>query len=110
MKAILVMLILLLVPQTAPVPPKVAPDVQAKILKLQLQAARIQASYQTCSTTDWQGNFNKVSVEVQGLVNQAFKDAKLDKKDYELNLDSFEFTKKVPVSPSPTAPAEDKKP
>lgn len=86
----------------------VSPELQAKILKLQLQASRIQSQYQTCTTTDFQGQMNQVSASVQSVIDAAYREAQLDKKDWDLNLDTFEFTKKTAAAPEPKK--DEKKP
>jgi type II secretory pathway component PulM len=100
---ITLVLALLVTPQAKPPDAsKVSAELQARLLKLQLQAARIQSNAQACVAADFQGQFTKVNVDEQQVINEAFAQAKLDKKDWELNLDSFEFVKKA-------APAKDDK-
>jgi hypothetical protein len=85
-------------------PAKASPEIQARILKLQLQQTRIQAAFQACQAQDFQGQFNQAGISVQEAINDAFREAKLDKKDWDLNLDSFEFQPKA----APPSPAEKK--
>lgn len=99
--------------QDAPKKPAQHPssDVQNKILKLQLQATRIQAQFQSCQQTDFQGQFDQVTAGMVALADQALVEAKLDKKGWELNLDTFEFQKRaMPTAPEATAPIPEKKP
>ena len=76
---------------------KASSDAQAKILKLQLQASRIQTQYQACQAQDFQTQFNKTSVEIIQASDEALKEAKLDKKEWDLNLETFEFIKRPPA-------------
>lgn len=91
-------------PPASPLTTTVSAELQAKLLKLQLQAARIQSNAQACVAADFQGQFTKVNLEEQDVINLAFAQAKLDKKDYDLNLDTFEFQRKAAPAPAPAAP------
>lgn len=95
-------------PAVTGVAKKAPADIQARILKLQLQATRIQSQFQACQQQDFQGQYNQVSAQMGSIVDEALRDAKLDKKEWEVNLDTFEFQKRVvpPVAPV----AEPKKP
>jgi hypothetical protein len=73
--------------------------IQAKILRLQLQFTRLQSQYQSCQQTNFQGQANQVSLEMNALADQALAEAKLDKKEWELNLDTLDFQKRA----APTA-------
>jgi len=79
---------------------KASSDAQAKILKLQLQASRIQTQYQACQAQDFQTQFNKTSVEIIQASDDALKEAKLDKKEWDLNLETFDFVKRPPPPPA----------
>lgn len=99
------------VPKTGSItiqPQKAPSDIQARILKLQLQATRIQSQFQACQQQDFQGQYNQVSAQMASIVGDALKDAKLEPKEWDLNLETFEFQKRVvpPVAPV----AEPKKP
>jgi hypothetical protein len=110
---ILWFLSLLMFPQAPATPPltvaKASPEIQARILRTQLQAARLQSAFQACQAQDFQGHSNKLSVDMQEAINDAFKAAKLDKKDWELNMETFEFQRKV-AAPAPSAPPPATKP
>lgn len=95
-------------PPAASAAKKAPSDIQARILKLQLQATRIQSQFQACQQQDFQGQYNQVSAQMASIVDEALRDAKLDKKDWDVNLETFEFQKRVvpPVAPA----AESKKP
>lgn len=100
-------------PKSAPAPApavKASADIQAHILKLQLVEARIQAAFNACQGQDFQGQFNRTQVEIQEAINDAFKESKLDKKDWELSLDTFEFVKKQAAAPTTSPATPDKKP
>jgi len=73
-----------------------SPEMQTKILRLQLQSQKIVTEYQACQARNWNADATKLQAEMQQEVDAAFKEAKLDKKDYELNMDTFEFVKKAP--------------
>lgn len=95
----------------APAPKKASPEKQAAILRLQLQATRIQAAFNSCQQTDFQSQYNSVSLQIQQKVDEALKEAGLDIKAWDLNLDTFEFVNRAttPAPPAPKpAPAEKK--
>jgi len=81
--------------QTVPVK-KASSEAQAKILRLQLQSSRIQQQYQACQAADFQTQYNRTSVEIIAASDEALKEAKLDKKEWDLNLETFEFVKRAP--------------
>jgi hypothetical protein len=98
---------ILLMQSPAPKPPetpKASPESQAAILKIQLRAAQFNQEFAACQNRDWPGQASKINVEMQAARAAAFKSAKLDEKEWELNNDTFEFTKK----PVPTKTEEKK--
>lgn len=98
--------------------PKPSPEMQAKILRLELDATRLQNQFQSCKSTDFQGQYNQVGLQMQAVGDAALAEAKLDKKEWELDFDTLEFKKRttpLPPSPAPAAevkvvPPESKKP
>jgi len=78
-------------------PKKASSDAQTKILRLQLQQSRIQQQYQACQAADFQTQYNRTSVEIITASDEALKEAKLDKKEWDLNLETFEFIKRPPA-------------
>jgi len=84
----------------AVLPKKASSDMQAKILRLQLQATRIQSQFQSCQQTNFQAQYDQVSAQMLAAADEALKEAKLDKKEWELNLDTFEFQKRGSALPA----------
>jgi hypothetical protein len=87
--------------------PKTAKEeVKVKILRAQVAQARIQAELSACQARNWQGDYAAFNKQLQDAVDEAFKDSGLDKKDYDLNMDTFEFMKKGSVPVQPATPAK----
>jgi hypothetical protein len=77
-------------------PTEASAEFQSKILKIQLQQSALTAQYNDCQQKaktipdEFQRNFNAMQL----LAMQAIQDAKLDPKEWELDMTTFQFTKK----------------
>lgn len=76
-------------------PKTAAVELQRDILKEQLAEKQIQSEFQACQARQWSADFNTHQLAIQKLTDDAFKQAGLDKKDWDLNLDTFEFAAKA---------------
>lgn len=83
-------------------------ELQTRMLKVQLASQKIITEYQACQARPWQQEASKQNAALQTLIDQAFAEAKLDKKDWDINMDTFEFVKKVSNSPDAPPPAAKK--
>lgn len=84
-------------------------ETQVKILRLLRKQDQINGEYSKCTTEVIQlpQEFMKIEGEKQGLINEAYKAEGLKRDEYDLNIETFEFTKKL-LPPQPPAP--EKKP
>ena len=92
-------------------PPKKPPteasaEFQSKILKLQLRQSAINSQWADCQEKaktlpdEAQRNFNAIQL----LATQAMQDAKLDPKEWDMDLNTFQFTKKPAPKPEASKP------
>lgn len=97
-------------------PPQLSADSRISLLKLQLKQKQLESQFlglqQQVTTmqqqmTKLQGDYTEGGMALQNAIDAAYKDAKLDKKEWNLNLDTLEFTK---VPAPPPKPEEPKKP
>lgn len=101
-------------------PPQLSADSRISLLKLQLKQKQLESQFlglqqQVTSMqqqmTKLQGDYTEGGKALQDAIDAAYKDAKLDKKEWNLNLDTLEFTKMPPAPPPPAPkPEEPKKP
>jgi len=93
-------------PKDTPKVPKVSIELQNVMLRAQKQEIQIRSELTACNQRNWQQDFSAQDMQIRAAAIQAFKEAGLDQKDYDLNMDTFEFVKKAPA---PEPPKEEKK-
>lgn len=83
-------------------------EIRANIRELQLEQKDLVYRFNQCSEVVRTGqvDFNSISLKIQGEVAKAFARAKLSQDEYDLNLETFTFAKKL----SKPAPPPEKKP
>lgn len=87
-----------------PKPKTASVELQRDILREQLAEKQIQADFQSCQSRQWTNEFNAHQAVIQSLSESAFKQAGLDKKDWDFKLDTFEFVKKPEKPEKPEKP------
>jgi hypothetical protein len=93
-------------------PKTVSLALQNKILRAQKAEIQIGADAKACQR-NFLGDFQVQDGVIKIAIAEAYKEAGLDQKDYDVNIDTFEFVKKVKApEPAPAKPArlEEKKP
>lgn len=96
-------------PKEDPKPKTVSLEIQNRILRAQKSESQIQVNFQSCQR-NWQGDFQIQEAQIKLATTQAFKESGFDPKDYELNMETFEFAKKVPTSVLEPPKPQEKKP
>jgi len=88
--------------------PQLSADSRVTILRAQLKQKQIESQYLQLQQqlNGLRAQYDEASKGMQDVVDAAYKDAKLDKQHWILDLDKLEFTK-IPV---PGSKAEEKKP
>lgn len=86
--------------------PAIPEQAKVKILKVQLEQANLRAEYTAAQQRmkEIEAQFPKTQQDLQAAVDEAFKEAKLDKKDWNVDLAKLEFV----AIPKPVTP--EKKP
>lgn len=89
-------------------PPQLSADSRISLLKLQLKQKQLESQFLQMQQelNRIQGQYNDGVKALQDAIEASYKEAKLDKKEWMLNLDTLEFTK----IPAPPKPQEPKKP
>lgn len=99
MKYLLLLLAVVYMIQDKPKPKSDTPlapvEFRMVILKEQLAEARIQSELQACQARKWGDEYNAHQAKLQEAIDAAFKGAGLTTKDYDLNLETFEFVKRA---------------
>lgn len=87
--------------------PQLSADSRVTILKVQLHQKDLESRYLQAQQqmTAIQNEFTQTQATLQAAIDAAYKDAKLEKKDWNLDVNTLEFVK-VPAAPK----AEAKKP
>jgi hypothetical protein len=89
-------------------PTEASTEFQSKILKLQLRQSIINNQVVDCQEKfktlpdEFSRNYNAIQL----LATQAVQDAKLDPKEWELNLDTLQFAKKPAPKPEADKPKQ----
>lgn len=79
----------------------VIPDaVKVKILSAKSAIQGLQIQFQACQSHQWQQEFGGLGQQMQAAVDEAFKEAKVAKTDYDVNTEGLVFVKK-PAAPKP---------
>ena len=93
-------------------PKKVSLDSQVKILQVLRREDQMSNQFTQCRSIieSAPNNFSKAEAEKQEYIEGALKEAGLDKSDWEINLENFEFKKKKSADVKSEAKPEDKKP
>jgi hypothetical protein len=88
-------------------PPQLSPDSRIAILKAQLKQKQLESQFLQLQTqmTNLQTQYTETGKTLQDAIEAAYKEAKIEKKDWSFNADTLEFTK-VPAA----SKAEAKKP
>src|SRR6266850_43621 len=76
-------------------PPQLSADSRVTILKAQLKQKQIESQYLQIQQqlNLLQAQYTEATKAAQDAIDAAFKEVKLDKKEWTLNLDTLEFTK-----------------
>ena len=84
-------------------PQKASLKAQVDILQVQKKETQLATQYNQCRTemANIPDVFTKLENEKQGYVDAAFKESGLSKDDYDLNVETFEYTKKAPKPADP---------
>lgn len=100
-------------------PPKLSVDARLAIREAQLKQKQLEADFlsKQQEITSLQQQMAKLSTQYtegakafQDAIDAAYKDAKIEKKDWNLDMEKLEFTKIAPPPAAPPKPEEPKKP
>lgn len=86
-------------------PPQISAESRVAILKVQLHQKDLESRYLQAQQqmTAIQNEFTQTQTVLQAVIDAAYKEAKLDKKDWNLDVNTLEFTKVPPPPPKPEA-------
>lgn len=76
-------------------PPQLSADSRVTILKAQLKQKQIESQYLQIQQqlAGLQAQYTEATKTTQNAIDAAFKEAKVDEKEWNLNLDTLEFVK-----------------